>query len=117
MEEASQGAALWYENAASASPTFTANPLTTGLPKAWWSFVWGLAGLAYSVVWMAESWNTGKPLLAAAKFNHLTQNLWALLFTLACCFAILRFWKERSAPLGLMLSILVAGLAMIGHKF
>jgi hypothetical protein len=116
MEEASHGPSLWYEGAGSAPSDRTVDPLTAGLPRAWWSFVQVLAGLVYSALWMTESWKAGKPLLAMTKVNHVTQDLWGLLVTLGCCFAVMRFWKQRSGTFGILLCIMVAGIAIAGHK-
>ncbi len=94
----------------------TKDPLTVGLPAAWWPLVWSLAGLLFSVVWMMESWKAGKPLLGMTKINHLAQDAWGLLVTLCCCYAVFQFWKPRSGPLGLALCSLTAAAAMAWHR-
>jgi dolichyl-phosphate-mannose--protein O-mannosyl transferase len=84
----------------------------TGLPVAWWPSVAGAASLLFSVFWMMESWEEAEPLRGPTKVNFLTQSLAGLLASLICSYAIYRFWKHRSATLGLV----AAGAAMTLHR-
>ena len=104
-----------YEGAESLSPN-DRDPLTAGLPTVWWSLVWSFAGLVFSALWMMQSWKASKPLLGITKINHLAQDAWGLLVTLCCCYAVLQFWKPRSASLGLALCSLTAAAAMAWHR-
>ncbi len=92
------------------------NVLGAGLPAAWWPSIWGLASLAFSAFWIMESWRAAKPLLGPTKINHLTQDLWSLLVTLVCSFAIYQFWKPRLEALGTVLCIALSAIAMTWHR-
>jgi hypothetical protein len=50
------------------------------------------------------------------KINHLAQDAWGLLVTLCCCYAVFRFWRQRSGSLGVALCSLVAAAAMAWHR-
>ena len=117
MEHASRPSYDLYEGA---EPVFssdrTKDPLTVGLPAAWWPLVWALASLLFSAVWMMESWKASKPLMGMTKINHLAQDAWGLLVTLCCCYAVFQFWKLRSRSLGLALCSLTAAAAMAWHR-
>ncbi len=117
MEHGSGHSYVFYEDGGSASPhNGTADPLTVGLPAAVWPLVWALVSLAFSALWMMDSWKAGKPLLGMTKINHLAQDAWGLLVTLCCCYAVFRFWRQRSGSLGVALCSLVAAAAMAWHR-
>jgi dolichyl-phosphate-mannose--protein O-mannosyl transferase len=92
------------------------DPMGTGLPVAWWPSVAGAASLMFSVFWMMESWEEAEPLRGPTKVNFLTQSLAGLLASLICSYAIYRFWKRRSATLGIVLGLVAAGAAMTLHR-
>ena len=92
------------------------NPLATGLPTVWWPWVWGLASLAYSAFWMAESWRVAQPLRGPTKVNHLAQDLWCLILTFGSGYLLYRFYERRSEALGIVLCLLIAAAAMARHR-
>ncbi len=117
MEHASRHSYDLYEGAESASACDTTrDPLTVGLPAAWWPLVWALASLLFSAAWMMESWKEGRALLGMTKVNYLAQDAWGVLVTLCCCYAVFQFWKPRSRSLGLALCSLTAAAAMAWHR-
>jgi hypothetical protein len=66
----------------------------------------------FSAFWMMESWEEAGPLRSPTKVNFLTQSLAGLLASLVCSYAIFRFWRHRSATLGIVLSLVAAAAAM-----
>ena len=92
------------------------DPMGAGLPAAWWPSVAGVSSLVFSVFWMMESWEEAGPLRGPTKVNFLTQSLAGLLASLVCSYAIYRFWKHRSATLGIILGLVAAAAAMTLHR-
>lgn len=114
MSDLSSGSINELEYAPQAAAS--SNPLSAGLPEAWWPCIWGIAALVYGSFWMTESWSTAKPLLGPTRINHLTQDLWSLLVTIVACCALYQFYKRRSQTLGILLTVIVAALAMMWHR-
>ena len=105
-----------YDDPASNLSSAEGNPLTTGLPSAWWPCIWGGACLVYSAFWIMESWRRAQVLLGPTKLNHLTQDVWCLILVLGSSYAFYQFYKRRSETLGIVLCMLVAGAAMTWHR-
>lgn len=82
----------------------------------WWPSVVGTASAIFSVFWIMGSWEQAKPLCGPTKVNHLTQDLAALLATLAFSYALYQFWKHRCETLGIALGLATAVAAMMAHR-
>ena len=92
------------------------NPLTTGLPSAWWPCIRGIACLVYSAFWIVESWGHAQALLGPTRLNHLLQDLWCLILVLGSSYALYQFYKHRSETLGIVLCLTLAAAAMTWHR-
>jgi hypothetical protein len=87
------------------------NAALAGLPVSWHSYDWWLAGLAFSAIWILDSWMVSDSLMALA------GGLASLVVTLALCIAVHRLCRPHSARLAQMLCILTAVSVFIWHAF
>jgi hypothetical protein len=93
---------------ASASPVDAA---LAGLPASWHSYDWWMAAIAFSAIWILDSWMTSDSLLGLA------GGCAGLALTLALCCGVHRLCSPYSARLAQMLCILTAVSVLIWHAF
>ena len=84
-----------------------------GFPIAWQHFGWWLAGIAFSAIWILETWKATSP--AQNAVGSLAESLWTLLLSLAICLGIYRFSKAQSRPLAHVLCIVSAVVLLLNH--
>lgn len=87
-----------------------------GLPLSWRHYGWWVASFIYAGIWMANSLRTGRPLVGATYFNHMTRSLWEMLVTAALCYGVLQFSKHHSEnQIGKVVCCLLALLTLAGQ--
>jgi hypothetical protein len=99
----------WQEDDALEASLSPDDIALAGLPVSWHSYDWWLAGLAYSAIWIVDSWMVNDSLLA------LMGGLASLAVTLALCFTVYRLCRPYSARLAQMLCLLTAAGVLIWH--
>jgi hypothetical protein len=116
MRSGSKDSYEWYEDEIMETSQAYAEAAVAGLPESWWNYDWWMAGIAYSGLWLLESW-TAAGAASEAGLIHLVHGSATLLLALAGCYAVFRICKPYSARLGQLVTI-VAGVAMLlAHSF
>jgi hypothetical protein len=116
MRSGSKDSYEWYEDDVLETSQTLAEAAVAGLPESWWNYDWWITGIAYSGLWLLESW-TAAGAVAEAGLIHLVHGFATLLLALAGCYAVLRICTPYSARLGQLVTV-VAGTAMLlVHSF
>ncbi|KAB0266983.1 hypothetical protein [Microvirga brassicacearum] len=103
----------WYENATAAkAPRARAEalPATTDSRL---QFGWWIAGVAFSSLWMLESWTHSFP--SPNRVGGLAGSLWALLLSLSICYGIYKFSKVQSKAIATLLCVISAIVLLLHH--
>lgn len=86
-----------------------------GLPETWRHYRWWLAALAFSGLWMLQSWSSLETLPRTDHLFHLSLSTVSLLLSLGFCWALHQFCKPYSPALGRILCVLGATALLIQY--
>ena len=102
----------WYEDtdALEAPRGLTTVP---GNPASLRQFSWWLAAIAFSAIWMVETWKAA--LRGQVPVGPMAEVLWALILALGICYGIYNFSKSQSRPLAHLLCVVSAVVLLLNH--
>ncbi|WP_210484865.1 hypothetical protein [Microvirga antarctica] len=103
----------WYDDAETLEGALAPSAAYPGLPPAWQFFGWWVAGVAFSLVWLLESWTVSSPGRNAV--GELAEGVWTLLLSLAICYGTYRFATAQSRNLARVLCISSAVVLLLHH--
>ncbi|NIX76469.1 hypothetical protein [Microvirga terricola] len=112
MHQHSHNRNHWYDDDSTAEDEATG---LTGLPLSWRHYGWWIAGIAYSIIWMTESWTSGGSAPGMTGIDYLAQSLWRLCLALLVCWGIFAFFKHRVERLAPVLCILGAVVILLRY--
>ena len=116
MRPGSKDSYEWYEDDVLETSQTLDEAAVAGLPESWWNYDWWMAGIAYSGLWLLESW-TASGAVAEARLIHLVHGMATLLLALAGCYAVFRICKPYSARLGQLVTIVAGAAMLLAHSF
>ncbi|MCB5177181.1 MULTISPECIES: hypothetical protein [Microvirga] len=105
----------WYDDALEAPPEIDA--AVAGLPESWWDYDWWMAGIAYSALWLLESWTSGGAAAGARSLVNMAYGALTLSLVLVCCYALFKICKPLSERLGQVVCVAAAIALLLAHSF
>lgn len=103
----------WYEDATAAKAPRAKAEALPAMADSRLQFGWWIAGVAFSSLWMLESWTLSFP--APNRVGALAGSLWALLLSLSICYGIYKFSKVQSKALATLLCVISAIVLLLHH--
>jgi hypothetical protein len=113
MTQSRQETYDWYDEADGLEAPRGGDRVLPGIPSAWQHFGWWIAGVAFSVLWILETWMAAAP--GQYFVGSLAESIWTLLLSLAICIGIYRFSKAQSRPLAQVMCIVSAIVLLLNH--
>lgn len=86
-----------------------------GLPESWRNYRWWLAALAFSGLWMLQSWTILEALSGVSHLLQLSLSIVSLLLSLGSCWALYQLCKPHSPALSQVVCVLGATLLLFQH--
>jgi hypothetical protein len=103
----------WYEDADALVAPRTSPAAIPVVPISMEVVSWWMGVLAFSCLWMIESWTRASSGQGAV--GDIAEGVWTLLLSLGICYGIYKFSRSQPKPFAHILSILSAAILLLNH--
>jgi hypothetical protein len=107
----------WYEEDVLETSQALGPIAVAGLPASWWNYDRWMAGVAYSGLWLLESWTSDGSPFGASGSARMAFGFATLLLALGVCLGLWRGCKGHSKRLAHIASVLAAIAMLLAHTF